>query len=174
MGAAQQVVVLGSGFDLSVGSLMGFIVVIGSFWITDGGPVLLGFAAVIAAAAAVGLVNGVLIARLNISPIVATLAMSIGLQGVCLALRATPGGTISTAVSDAVEEQAGAIPVAVIVAIAVALALEWAMRRTRWGLDLRAVGSRQDAAAQLGVRVPTVRLLSYLAARCSRSRPGSC
>jgi ribose transport system ATP-binding protein len=163
VGAAQQMVVLGSGFDLSVGSLMGFIVVIASFWITDGGPVLLGFAVVIVAAAAVGLVNGVLVARLNINPIVMTLAMSIGLEGVYLALRSTPGGMISTAVSDAVEEQVGPIPVAVIVAIVVALALEWAMHRTRWGVDLRAVGSRPDAAAQLGVRVRSVRLLSYLA-----------
>src|SRR5699024_4390105 len=37
VGAAQLIVVLGAGFDLSVGPLMGFIVVLGSFWIIDGG-----------------------------------------------------------------------------------------------------------------------------------------
>jgi ribose transport system ATP-binding protein len=163
VGAAQQVVVLGSGFDLSVGSLMGFLVVIASFSITDDGPVPLGFLAVIAAAAGVGLVNGLLIARLNINPIVMTLAMSMGLQGVYLALRSTPGGQISGTVTSALEEQAGAVPVAVIVAIVVAVTLEWLVRRTKWGLDLRATGSRQDAAAQLGVRIRRVRLLSYVA-----------
>jgi ribose transport system ATP-binding protein len=163
VGAAQQVVVLGSGFDLSVGSLMGFIVVIASFWITDDGSAGLGFVMVILAAAGVGLVNGLLIARLNINPIVMTLAMSMGLEGVYLALRSTPGGTISSAVTDAIEEQAGAVPVAVIVAIVVVLALEWLVRRTRWGVELRATGSRPEAAAQLGLRVRNVRLLSYVA-----------
>ena len=162
VGVAQQVVVLGSGFDLSIGSLMGFLVVIASFWIVDGGPIAGGFVVVILAALLVGIVNGVLIAWLNINPIVMTLAMSMGLQGIYLALRSTPGGAISSAVSNVVAEQAGPVPIAVVVAVVVALLLEWATRRTKWGVDLRAVGSRQDAAEQLGVKARRVRLLSYV------------
>jgi ribose transport system ATP-binding protein len=162
VGAAQQTVVLGSGFDLSIGSLMGFLVVIASFWIVDGGAIGLGFAAVIAAALLVGLLNGALIAWLNVNPIVMTLAMSMALQGIYLALRATPGGSISTSVSNVIQEQIGPIPIAVIVAVVAGVALEWAIRRTKWGVDLRAVGSRQDAAGQLGVKVRRVRLLSYV------------
>jgi ribose transport system ATP-binding protein len=163
VGCAQQVVVLGSGFDLSIGSLMGFLVVVASFWITDGGAVGLGFAAIILAAATVGVVNGVLIARLNVNPIVMTLAMAMGLQGIYLALRSTPGGVISGSVTNAVEAQIGPVPVAVIIAVAVALLLELLVRRTKWGVDLRAVGSRQDAAERLGVRARGVRLRSYVA-----------
>ena len=163
VGCAQQVVVLGSGFDLSVGSLMGFLVVIASFWIVDGGPIGLGFAAVILAAIGVGVVNGVLIARLNVNPIITTLAMSMGLEGVYLALRATPGGSISGAVTNAVEEQIGPVPVALIVAVVIALLLELLLRRTTWGVHLRAVGSRRDAAEQLGVRSRAVRFRSYVA-----------
>ncbi len=45
IGAAQQVVVLGAGFDLSVGPLMGFLVVLSSFFIVDGGNPVVGLGA---------------------------------------------------------------------------------------------------------------------------------
>jgi len=40
--------------------------------------------------------------------------------------------------------------------------LEVALRRTRWGVQLRAVGSHDAAAARLGIRVGWVRFLSYV------------
>ncbi len=89
VGAAQQVVVLGSGFDLSVGPLMGFLVVLSSFWIVDGGNLYVGLALMLAGAVGVGVINGLLVTRFAISPVVATLAMFMALQGLYLLLRST-------------------------------------------------------------------------------------
>ncbi|TFD65141.1 ATP-binding cassette domain-containing protein [Cryobacterium ruanii] len=162
IGAAQQIVVLGSGFDLSVGPLMGFLVVLASFFVIDGGNIFVGLGLMIAAALAVGFINGFLVTRFNLSPVVVTLAIALGLQGAFLMLRTTPGGIITTDVTDLVFARVGFVPVVTIVAVAVALLLEWALRRSRWGVELRAVGSRQDAAERLGINARRVQLLSYL------------
>ncbi|MBO1901494.1 ATP-binding cassette domain-containing protein [Leucobacter weissii] len=164
VGSAQLVVVLGAGFDLSVGPLMGFLVVVGSFWIVDGGSVWFGLLLVIAAAAAVGLVNGFLTSRFGLSPVVVTLATFMALQGIFLALRPTPGGLFAASVTQVINLKIGVIPVAFVVAVGVAIALEWGLRNTRWGLELRAFGSRPDAAERLGIRTRRTQLLSYLLA----------
>jgi ribose transport system ATP-binding protein len=161
IGAAQQVVVLGSGFDLSVGPLMGFLVVLSSFFVVNGGSPIVGFALMVGGALVVGLFNGYLVTRFNLSPVVVTLAVALGLQGLFLMLRSTPGGSISREVSRMVSAAVGFVPVATLIAAAVALGLEWALRRSRWGVELRAVGSRKAAAERLGIKVRRTQLLSY-------------
>jgi len=162
VGAAQQVVVLGAGFDLSVGPLMGFLVVISSFFAVKGGNPLLAFALMVAAALVVGLFNGYLVTNFNLSPVVVTLAVALGLQGAFLLLRTTPGGIISRKVTKVIYAGIGFVPVVTIVAAVIALGLEWALRRSRWGVELRAVGSRRAAAERLGIRVRRTQLLSYV------------
>jgi ribose transport system ATP-binding protein len=100
--------------------------------------------------------------KLSINPVVATLAMFMALRGLSLTLRSTPGGSINENVTSAVETAIGPVPVALLMAVAVAIGLEWMLRRTRWGVELRAVGSRPEAAERLGVRVGRVRVMSYL------------
>ncbi|GAA1664654.1 ATP-binding cassette domain-containing protein [Microbacterium lacus] len=162
IGSAQQVVVLGAGFDLSVGPLLSLLVVIASFFVIDGGNLLLGLLLMLVAAAAVGAVNGSLVTRFSLSPVVVTLAIALALQGFVFLLRGTPGGIISSQVTRIVTAKIGPVPVAFIVAVVAALLLEWALRRTKWGAQLRAVGSRRDAAARIGIPVERVGLLSYV------------
>ncbi|PRB16575.1 ATP-binding cassette domain-containing protein [Microbacterium sp. MYb62] len=160
--AAQQVVVLGAGFDLSIGPLMGFLVVLGSFWIVDGGNLVVGLALMLAGAVGVGVINGILVTRFAISPVVATLAMFMALQGVYLSLRSTPGGVIFPAVAEMIQARVGVVPVMTLIGVAVLVLLDVALRRTRWGVELRAVGSQDAAASRLGIRVGWVRFLSYV------------
>ena len=163
VGAAQQVVVLGAGFDLSVGPLMGLLVVIGSFWLVDGGNLYLGLALIVGAALLVGIINGLLVTVFGVNPVIATLAMFMALQGVYLTLRPTPGGTINDGVATTIQTVwGGVIPAVLVIAVVVLLILEALLRRSRWGLHLRAAGSNADVAASLGVRVRTSKFLSYL------------
>lgn len=161
---AQHTVVLGSGFDLSVGPLAGFLVVIASFWIVDGGNIVLGVLLMLAATLVVGAANGALVTVFRVSPVVATLGTYMALQGSYLTLRETPAGVISFDVTEKLQSKVGFVPVVTIVAVAVALALECALRWSRWGVSLRAVGSRADAAERLGIKVGWVRFWSYVTA----------
>jgi ribose transport system ATP-binding protein len=164
IGTAQQVVVLGAGFDLSVGPLMGFLVVSSSFFIIDGGNILVGLGVMVAGSLVAGIANGILVTRFGLSPVVVTLATALAFQGAFLMLRDTPGGGVPADFTALVYANIGFVPVAALLAVLVALALEWALRRSRWGLELRAVGSRSDAAERLGIKVGRVQLASYVLA----------
>jgi ribose transport system ATP-binding protein len=151
----QMVVIFTAGIDLSVGPLAGLLVVIASFFAVEGkstGMVILGFLIMIGAAIVVGTLNGTLIRFGKFTPIAATLATYVALQGVSLLLRHTQGGYISTGITEAIETKVLGVPLAFIVAVLLAIGLEYALRRSRWGLNLRAVGSREDAAHRLGIK----------------------
>jgi ribose transport system ATP-binding protein len=136
----QAIVIMTAGIDLSVGPLSGLLVVIGSFFILEGkgvGTVVLGFALMLAVAVAVGAINGSLIRFGRFTPVAATLASYIALQGISLMLRSEQGGYIRGDVVDTLNATIGGVPWAFIVAVGLAGGLELALRRSRWGLRLR-------------------------------------
>jgi ABC-type Fe3+/spermidine/putrescine transport system ATPase subunit len=91
----QTFVLLVGGVDLSVASVMATSAVIATgFAATDNRMVPLIFAAAIELGLVVGLVNGFLVAKRNVSPFLATLATTIVLQG--LRFLYTQGSTGST------------------------------------------------------------------------------
>ena len=126
----QTVALLLAGIDLSVGPLAGFLVVVASFFITDGQPasmILLGFGLMFGVAVVVGLVNGLLIRFASFTPIAATLAMYIGLQGCAFLLRDSPGGYINATVVSWITWQVGPIPAAFVVLMGFAFAAEYVL-----------------------------------------------
>ena len=161
----QTVVIMTGGIDLSVGPLSGLLVVIASFFVVDGkSPLIMALAFVImlAVAAASGLLNGVLVRYGGFTSVAATLTLYIGLQGVSLLLRPFQGGYISTKVTGYLTASIGYVPIAFVVAVLVAVALELALRFTSWGRGLRAVGSHEESAGRLGIKVNRTHVLAYV------------
>jgi ribose transport system ATP-binding protein len=161
----QQALMLVGGIDLSVGPLMGLMVVIQSFFLNDGSALshqLTGWAIACLVAVAVGLVNWVLVCPFRLHPMVATLATYMALQAVSLILRPVPGGIIADSLVDTISAQIGFVPVVAIVAAVLAIALEFALFRTRMGLVFRGVGSRLEAARMAGVRTQLTLLAAYV------------
>jgi ribose transport system ATP-binding protein len=162
----QECVIVTGGIDLSVGPLAGLVVVIGSFFENSGhSPVVViaGFLVMLGAAAAVGVMNGSMVRFAKFTPIVATLVTYIALQGVSLVLRPFQGGYISFAILNAINHTAGPVAIAFLVAVVVAVAMERALRRSRWGRSLRAIGSDPAAAFRLGVRPGVTVIGAYVA-----------
>ncbi|OYU18352.1 MAG: ABC transporter [Rhodobacteraceae bacterium PARR1] len=162
----QTIALLMGGIDLSVGPLAGFLVVVASFFINDGQSpqtIAVGFALMVSGALVVGSINGLLIRFANFTPIAATLAMYIGLQGMSFVLRDGPDGYINFAVMDFIGWKLGPIPVAFVVLVVVALVAEYVLRARRTGWQLRAVGSDEGAARRMGIRVDRVAVLGYIA-----------
>ena len=163
----QNIALLTGGIDLSVGPLAGFLVVISSFYANDGTTavhLLTGFALMVLAAIAVGLVNGVLIRFGRFTPIAATLTLYIALGGFAFLLRPTQGGFISTTFQDDINYVYGPIPAVFIALVVVAIALEVALRWRPWGWRLRAVGSDEESARRIGIPVTRTIVLGYVAA----------
>ena len=95
-------------FDLSVGPLMGLVVVVSSFFWATGqgtGDLVLGIAAVIGTGLAVGLVNGLLVRVGRLDSIRATIATYIVVQGIALQLRPQEGGFLRTDITGAINQR---------------------------------------------------------------------
>ena len=161
----QQALMLVGGIDLSVGPLMGLVVVILSFYLTDGAPIAdeaIGWTIAVLTAFAVGMLNWILVDPLRLHPMVATLATYMGLKAIALLLRPVPGGLISESIMDRISILVGFIPLAVVVAIVVAVTLEFVLYKTNFGVSLRGVGSRREAARMAGVRPRRMLFIGYV------------
>ena len=162
---AQQVVMMIGSIDLSVGPLAGLLVVVGSFSLgAYRSPVgmVLGVAALVAVAAAVGAVNWVLAVVLGITPLIATLITFTALQGVALLLRPLPAGTIDPIFLSHVSASWGLLPVMAVLAVVVAVILEISLYRTLFGVRLRATGSAHATADRVGVGTRRIALAAYI------------
>ena len=162
----QTVALLMGGIDLSVGPLAGFLVVVASFFVNDDkspSVIAAGFLLMYGCAFVVGAINGLLIRFANFTAIAATLAMYIGIQGMSFLLRDGPGGYINAAVADVINRQYGPIPLAFLVLVAFAVAGEYALRSSRFGWQLRAIGSDEESARRIGVRIDRTFVAGYIA-----------
>jgi len=169
--AAGQVFVLTSGgFDLSQGAVV-TLTVIGSSILLGANPDATAFviAAMLAAGVTVGVVNGLVVAKLKVPSIIATLGMMITLGGIALTWS---GGAPRGYLPDTFRffgrfmfkdvPLVTILPVAVLVMIAVCAALWWIMHRTNFGKLLHAVGDNPRSALLAGVPVTKVRVGAFV------------
>ncbi|MBT9605818.1 ATP-binding cassette domain-containing protein [Microbacterium sp.] len=165
VGLAQLVVVMTGGIDLSIGSVVALSAVILSFFAQQGiGFFLIGVVLALAAGAAVGWVNGLLVTRLSLPPVIATLVSSIAVLGLAQVLRPSPGGAARADVLTTLGLAVAGVPMILALAVAIAVVMWFVIQRTRGGRALRAAGSDPVKANRMGVRVPRTRLLASVAA----------
>ncbi len=110
-----------------------------------------------------GLINGLLITRLGITPILATIGSGQIFTGIALVLTGGPAIVGYPSAWGAIGNDAAlgvAIPCIIYVAIAIAVAVM--LRRTPFGVSLQLIGTNPRAARFAGLRTDRVVLLSYV------------
>jgi ribose transport system ATP-binding protein len=110
----------------------------------------------------VGLLNWVLVDPLGLHPMVATLATYMGIQAVSLLLRPIPDGLIAEEVMDGIGSKWGFVPIVFLVVTVIAVAMERGLFRRKWGISLRGLGSRPEAARVAGVHPRWSMLAAYV------------
>lgn len=171
-------VIITAGIDLSVGMVLIFSGVIASKtmeWLSPGddathagwGLILLGLLISLAGGALWGLINGLLVAKAKIPPLIVTL----GSFGAALgAAQLITGGVDTRTVPDKLRNSlgfgtlAGGIPDLVLVAAAVTVFGAWLLHTTRFGRYTYAIGSSAEAARRAGIGVDRHLILVYLMA----------
>jgi len=164
--AAQAVVVLSGGIDLSVGSLMAVSNVLAASTMQHASftQSLLLAALILIAGALQGAANGIIVVISRIPDVVVTLTTGFIWGGVALLILEKPGGG---APPEFLDLAAGNLlspwlPNALILLV-VAVALIWLpVRRSRLGLLIYAVGSDRIAAFRSGVGIDSTRILAYI------------
>jgi len=163
--AAQTVVVIAGGIDLSVASMMALTSVIAATLMNGASEpfALIVVPLVLLIGFCVGALNGWLIIVTRVPDIVVTLATMFVLQGAALLVLDTPGGAAAEWLKALIVGPILLpwIPKALIV-LGVALCAVWIpLRRSKLGLSLYAVGSNELAAFRSGVPVARTKILAY-------------
>jgi ribose transport system permease protein len=164
--AAQAVVVISGGIDLSIGSVMAVANVLAASTMRNAsfGEALLLAIAVLVAGAAIGAVNGLLVIVSRVPDVIVTLTTGFIWGGVALLILEKPGGGappefLNLGTGTFVTEWASNS----LVLLVLSLSAIWIpVRRSKTGLRIYATGSDQIAAFRSGVNVELARLSAYV------------
>lgn len=171
VGAAQSLVILTAGIDLSVGAIMVLSsVIMGQFTFRMGLPPAVAVACGLAIGTFIGFVNGWLVARIKLPPFIVTL----GMWQIALASNFLYSGNETIRAQD-IEANApllqffgqsisvgGAVfTYGVIFFILLVLVLAYILRHTAWGRHVYAVGDDPEAAELSGVNTKRILISVY-------------
>lgn len=161
--ALGMALVIGTeGIDLSVGAVIALSSSILPLYLGYG--VWVSVALAILAGGVAGLISGSLVAFARVQPIVATLAMMIGLRGLAVIMN----GATAKPIDDMTLLDLGltgwlSLPTMAYVAVVLVAIVAFVMRRTTLGRNLVAVGDNPSASFLSGLPVRRILLAVYIA-----------
>lgn len=163
LGQSLVVMTGGGGIDLSVGGNVSLSAVIGMLALDQGlNPALLPLVCLISGTLA-GAVNGLLIARLRLWPLIVTLGSFYLFSGLALAL--TGGAAIAGVPAELTQWGRGAqwaIPLPFLTCVIPAFLIAWLiLSKSAWGKWIYACGFNEHATRLVGIPVDRLRLLAY-------------
>jgi simple sugar transport system permease protein len=175
-GVAVGMLLVGGHFDLSIGTVtVASAVLTGVLAGTTGWGIWPALAVSLAAALAVGLVNGWLVVRTGLPSFLVTLATALVLQGTTVSalplvigaprvtgLDEAPGWSSASGLFGSTAEVGGGVfPVSLLWWLVTTAGASWLLWRTRFGNDVLAMGGSRRAARELGVPVPRTTLILF-------------
>jgi ribose/xylose/arabinose/galactoside ABC-type transport system permease subunit len=159
----QSFVMIVRGLDLSVASTMATAAVIATGFSGANGDVLAIVAMVSAIGIAVGLINGLLIAKRHVSPFLATLATMILLQGFRFAYtQGAPSGNVPPLFRTLGSGKFDGIPYNFAILLILATLLWIVLHRSAFGRRVFIVGGNPVTARLFGIRTEMVTIACYL------------
>ena len=161
----QTFVILVASIDLSVASLISASSVLASV-VMNGDPAMIvpGVAAVLALGLLVGLVNGLVVSRLQVNPLIATLGMSFIIQGCLSAFVDNFAGSVPEDFQAFAYAQIGPVPWSLLFLALLVVIAYFTLRFTKFGSDVYAVGGNPDAARVAGIKTWRVILATHVIA----------
>ncbi len=158
--------VVSGGIDLSIpASAVLAAAIIADQTVNQGHSLLLAFTLSLAAAIGVGVANAILVVRIGMTPLLATLASSVAVVGIVKVI--TESRRINVADPVVVWLRDGSIAgvsSGVVITFVVFLVYFFVFHQTRWGINLQAVGGSKDAAEISGLSVPKFIAQSFVVA----------
>ena len=156
-------IIITGGIDLSLGTVMMCAALLGGYVFKQGWPLILAIALTLFVGIAFGFVNGVLIAKLKIPPILATLGTGELFSGIGIVL--TGGSAISdfpATYAYLINNRIAGIPVQFLIFAVGAVVLWFLLSRTTYGKKLTLLGSSENVARFSGLNVDWILVKTYL------------
>lgn len=154
-------------FDLSIGYAASFIglIVVGLI-AREGLPVLIGIPLVLIGGAVIGSVNGVLVTKVRINAVIATLGVGTILTGLGFAYSQFPiaAGVPQEFTQIALGKAILGIPNSIVIMVVVLTNLWVMLNKTDLGQKMQAVGGNIEAARLSGIRVDRIKIFAFATA----------
>lgn len=170
LAAAQAVCIISGGFDLSVSSIFTLSSVVASFCLQIGMNTFTAIALALGAALVVGIINATGITLLKIPPIIMTLATVSLIEGVLLLKTngTPPSGINDTIINLSKGQLIPNIPNVILIYIVFMVIMIWFMSFSKYGRQIYAVGTNENAASLSGTSVKRLKYMVYcISALCS-------
>lgn len=167
MASAMTLVIIGGGFDLSVGATFA-VAGVTAAWVALHVDPYVGLLVAPLVGAALGLINGVVITRLNVHSFLATIATSLVFKGVAIVI--SDGRLIPVRLDDFTwlgRDKFLGVFIAVYVFVAFALVLTFVLNRTTLGRKIFSVGGNEEAAILSGIRTDRIKIATFVIAGIS-------
>jgi len=163
----MAILMIAGEFDLSVGSELAFCSLIAAWSLEYWGlNPFLGLLLVLIAGSLMGILNGLIVTKMRISSLIATLGMMWVYLGIVFAITSGYPISYNPAVSSQLFEQllvgsTGPIPNSFIWLISAAILLYILLERTAFGNKVFAVGSNKTAARMMGIDTNKVKIICF-------------
>lgn len=160
----MTLILITAGLDLSVGSVLALGGVVSGMVAQSGAPVPIAILSGILVGAAIGCINGYIIVKVGIPPLIVTLGMQYAARGlVSVITRGVPVYPLPKNFT-AIEQVKlfGVIPTVVVVAISIAILFHVVLTRTPFGRAVYAVGGNEEAARISGINTKKTKFYVYL------------
>jgi ribose transport system permease protein len=147
-------VIIAGGIDLSVGSVAALSAVVAADLMSQGLNPGLGVLVGLLVGASAGLVNGLLVAQAKLAPFIVTLGTMSLYRGLALVYtNGQPVLNIPEPVKQVIGGNLGSLPIPVLIAFGLVALGEWALRFTKIGQYILAIGGNEEAVRLSGVDV---------------------
>jgi ribose transport system permease protein len=166
MAVGMTLVILTSGIDLSVGSLLALTGAVAASIVGFEVNALVAVAAALALGAAIGACTGVIVAKGKVQAFIATLVMMLLLRGVTMVY--TNGSPVNTGFTDVADTfgwfgigRPLGVPTPIWIMAIVFIAAWYMLHHTRLGRYIYALGGNEAATRLSGISVDKVKIIVY-------------
>ncbi|HBG97852.1 MAG: ABC transporter permease [Rhodobacteraceae bacterium] len=157
--------VVSGGIDLSIPATAVLAAGITAQWLSQDGTLIVALLLAFGASLGVGLINAILVTRIGVSPLLSTLSMFVAVVGVNNLVTASRRINVDDPFIVWLRDGSVAgIPVGIPIVAAIVLVLWHVAHRTRFGLNMQAVGGNRDAAEVSGLDTRMLQGASFLLA----------
>jgi ribose transport system permease protein len=170
----QAIIIISGSVDLSIGASISLFTVVTAFIMTDGNVlpvVLLGIVVVFIVS---GFINGMIIGKFNLSPLLATFATSAVYMGIAMIILPNAGGYVPKFFYRLYRADLLKVIPAPIFILIVGLVIWYGISRTITYRYIYAIGSNQEGAYASGINISNVRLATHIIASIFIAIAGIC
>jgi ribose transport system permease protein len=157
----MALVIATEGIDLSVGAVIALAAATIPLYLGYGPGASIGAALLLGAAS--GVIAGLMVAVVGVQPIVATLALMIGVRGIAVILNGASAKPVNDPTIDGLGlDQIGGVPEMAWIALGVVVVVALVVKFTRFGRQLVAIGDNRVASQLSGLPVRRVLVAVYV------------